>query len=92
MQKQDPAILRAERLRAIMSMPGYRETIGSWIDIFYQESLSSMAEAKDQNEMFTAQGKFQIISAIQQQFLSVFNAEKQALVKIQKEFNKETQQ
>lgn len=86
---QNFAILRASRLRAIMAMTGYEETINRWIEEALTQALHDMAVAKEPNEMFAAQGAYKAVESIKDQFAGVFSAEKGALNKIEKTLEKE---
>lgn len=82
MTKKDPAILRAERLRAIISMPEYEATIGGWIKEAYESALHYMTEAREVCEFHQAQGAYKAIEALKSQFETVFQAEKLATSKL----------
>lgn len=77
MQK-DPAIIRAERLRAVLAMPEYSSTIGAWIEEAYQEALHNMTSSKEPYEFHSAQGAYKAVTLIREQFERVFALEKAA--------------
>lgn len=81
---KDPAVIRAERLRAILAMPEYKSTVGAWIDEEYQSALNSMTTAKEPHEFHPAQGAYKALNSIREQFERVFAAEKAALNKLDK--------
>lgn len=81
MQK-DPALLRASKLRAIISMPEYSETIGRWIKDLYEAALSDMSVAKEPWTMSVAQGRYSMCKELQENFEKVFLAERAALEKL----------
>jgi hypothetical protein len=83
-EHNNPAIRRAERLRIIMAMPEYESTIGQWIDEAHKNALHQLTTAIDPREVHQAQGAFKLVTEIKEQFDHVFNAEKSALRKMQK--------
>lgn len=80
-EKKDPAILRAERLRAIQAMPEYRETIQQWLNDAKDDALYKLSTVQGINEFYTSQGAFNALNALTQQFDRVFMAEEAALNK-----------
>lgn len=75
MTTKEPAIIRAERLRAVMAMPEYEVTIGAWVDEAYKSALHGLTTAKDPNEVYAAQGAYRSVSSLKEQFEQVFRAE-----------------
>ena len=88
MTGKDPAILRAERLRVITSMPEYSATIGKWIAEAHDAALHDMTNAKEPYEFHAAQGAYKAVKSLMDQFDGVNIAEDIALKKKQK-LNKE---
>lgn len=79
MSKREPAIVKAERLRAVMSMPEYGSTIGAWISEAETAALHDMTEAKEPHEFHNAQGAYKAVRSIREQFDRVFAAEAAAI-------------
>lgn len=73
--KRDPALVRADRLRAITSMPEYYATIGSWIDEGHKEALHNLTSAKEVHEIHRAQGGYAAMNSLKEQFDKVFAME-----------------
>ena len=88
MTKRDPALLRAERLRIILSMPEYKDTIGQWIEDAHNDALHRMSTAKETHDFYTAQGSYLTVKAFMDQFNQVFSRETAALEKIQRKMTK----
>ena len=84
----DPDIRRAEKLRAIISMPEYGATIGNWLTEAHASALHEMTTATEPHEFHSAQGAYRLIQSIQEQFERVFIAEKAAVEKTQKKIRK----
>jgi hypothetical protein len=84
MTKPDPAILRASRLRALISMPEYKDTVGLWIQQSNDDALHRMTSAKEPHDFYAAQGAYKQIKALIEQFQSVFDREAAALDKQQR--------
>lgn len=87
--RKDPAILRAEQLRAIMQMPEYGRTIGAWITEAHTAALHDMTTAKEPYEFHTAQGAYKAIQELKDQFDKTFLAEDAAINKLNKQREKE---
>lgn len=75
MTNKDPAILRAERLRAIIQMPEYGDTIGKWLDEACEQALHDMTQAVEPHQFHSAQGAYRALNAFKDQFARVFSAE-----------------
>lgn len=84
MTKRDPAILRAERLRIIMNMPEYTDTVGAWIEEAHREALHKMTTAKEPHEFHSAQGAYNTMETLRERFNAVFQCERAALTKNEK--------
>ena len=80
-EKKDPAILRAERLRAIQAMPEYQQTIAEWLKTAKEAALHDLATVQDPNGFFKAQGAYGAIESLLQQFDRVYIAEEAVLNK-----------
>ncbi len=86
---KDPAILRAERLRTIINMPEYKDTIGAWITEGRKSALHNMSVAKEPHEFYAAQGEFRAMQQLEDQFERVFAVEKAAVEKHTRKIQKE---
>lgn len=84
MTKRDPAILRAESLRAILAMPEYERLLGAWIQEAKNAALHDMTTAKEPYEFHSAQGAYKAMLALVENFERVFVAEQAAVEKAQK--------
>lgn len=84
----DPAIRRAERLRAVMAMPEYGDTIGTWIQQAHDEALHEMATAPVDG-VLRAQGAYHALETLKSQFNLVFDAERAAHAKLERKKLKE---
>lgn len=73
-----PAILRAMRLRTIVEMPEYKDTIGAWIVRAKDDALYSMTTATEPHEVHRAQGAYNALIALIDQVEIVFSAERLA--------------
>ena len=82
--KKDPAIVRAERLRAVMAMPEYKQTVEAWILDAFNDALHQMESAKEVYEFHRAQGAYSSLKALKDQFDQVFVAERAALERLNK--------
>lgn len=78
---RDKDILRAERLRAVINMPEYSATIGTWLEQARESALHELMNAKEHHEIHRAQGAVQILESIKDNFDSVFEMESIALNK-----------
>lgn len=79
--KVDPRILRAERLRAIMNMPEYHDTLGAWIEEAYRSALHKLSSAVEVHDVHRAQGSYEQISSLRDMFEKVFREEEVAVEK-----------
>lgn len=84
MNDKNPAILKAERLRAVMNMPEYEITLGAWIQEAHNEALHNMTTAIEPYQFHSAQGAYKAISSLKENIEYVLRAEKVALEAIQK--------
>lgn len=91
MARRDPAIVRAEKLRMLMSLPEYKETVAAWIEEAHRSALHDMTAAKEPYQFHAAQGAYNAIETIRQQFERVFSSEKAAIAKLEKTRNREEQ-
>lgn len=69
-------------------MPEYHDTIGAWIEDAYKDALHNLAIAVEVPAVHRAQGQFQAIKSLQEQFDKVFSAEEAAVEKQHKKTNK----
>ena len=79
--KIDLALRNATRLRTVVNMPEYTQTIGAWLNEAHTSALHELTTATEPHEFHKAQGAYNAIQSIQQQFESVWAAEKAALEK-----------
>lgn len=78
MTTRDPSIVQAERLRVVMSMPEYNDTIGKWLDEAMQQALHDMTYAKPED--FAAhQGAYRALNNIKLQIERTFTTEEAAI-------------
>lgn len=84
MPQNDPAILRAEKLRIIQSMPEYKDTIGKFLREAREAALHDMRSAKEPHEFHNSQGAFNAVEALMQQIQKVYDAEQAAIAKREK--------
>lgn len=80
MTTRDPSLIKAERLRAVMSMPEYADTIGKWLEESMASSLHEMTHAEP-DKFLSHQGAYRALSEIKDQIESTFLAEESALKK-----------
>ncbi len=78
MTKQNPQVLRADRLRTLLSMPAFQETVLKWIEDSHAQALHEMSNATVENFQ-QAQGAYRAMQQLKDQFDSVFEAERRAL-------------
>jgi len=83
--KRDQAVLRAERLRAVMAMPEYKSTVGAWIEDAKNSALHEMEIAVEPHQFHSAQGAYKAMKGIAEQFERVFAMERAAIAKLEKE-------
>jgi hypothetical protein len=83
--KKEQAILRAERLRAVMSMPEYKTTVGAWLEDAKSSALHEMEVAVEPHQFHSAQGAYKAMKGILEQFDRVFALEQAAINKMEKE-------
>lgn len=85
MRKLDQAIRRAESLRAVISMPEYNRTIGAWLNEAHTSALYKLTTAKEPHEFHQAQGAYNAIQSIRENFESVWASERAAVERKQKQ-------
>lgn len=85
----DQIKLRAERLRAVTSMPEYQDTIGKWIEDGLAQALHDMTSAKEPQEFHAAQGAYKAITSLKDTIQQVFIKEDAAIKKDQKKLTKQ---
>lgn len=90
MTKQSKAPLLASRLRTVLSMPEYVDTLGAWLSEARQQAVHLMSTSKEPFDFFRAQGSFAAIDAIFQQIDRVYAAEEAALKKQKDEHDRLT--
>jgi hypothetical protein len=84
MTNRNAAIVRAEKLRAIMAMPEYKELIGTWLNDAATQAIHALTEATEAHELHRAQGGYQALTALTTQFDQVFAREAAAIAQMQK--------
>ncbi len=78
-KKNRKALDRAQKLRIIMEMPEYAQTIGAWLEEAHSSALQGLTSAVDQHEVHRAQGAYRAIQDIREMFAKVFAEEKLAI-------------
>lgn len=81
---KDRTIPRAERLRSVISMPEYADTVGLWIDEARKQALHDMTSATELHDFHRAQGAYKAIQDLTSNFEAVFSAEKATILKNEK--------
>ena len=84
----DPAIRKAEKLRIIMAMPEYAETIGAWIKDLQLDAEHQLKNCKDPNDFRFAQGSCSAMDQLSDRFKLVFDAERSTIEKNNRKENR----
>ncbi len=89
--QRDQAIIKAERLRVVLSMPEYKDTIGSWLTDAHSQALREMTSAVELHEIHAAQGAYKVLEQLREQIERVFITEDAVLKReSKKKFKQET--
>lgn len=84
MKTNDEALrIRAERLRNLIEMPAYKETVGKWLKEALDDGLHSLKTAQG-DEFLRAQGAYIAIESVLNRFEAVFNSARAAKKKAEK--------
>lgn len=89
MTNQDKAVLEAARLRTVLSMPEYRDTIGKWFEGALMDAFHTLTKATDINEIHAAQGAYKALSQVKDQIEGTFSREEAVLKKRTKDQSKD---